>query len=192
MTKLNWSHLFCITLGMFVFQMARSQAQRPADAGSVDSLDDPRLVASLLVELDQSQDLHKVGQGRLETARKNLELHNQLIATGRESPHTAFDASRKLLDTELALLNTDAERMAALQRHWLVARRAEEIAKAMYKSAKMGKESLYRVTLARLEVEYELVKAKNQAKESSVSPSVSPEAVTTPAPWRPSCWRRWR
>jgi hypothetical protein len=160
--------LFCgllVVIGFSLGQIGPISAER---ADPVETLiSDPKLK----FEARQPKNLHKLAKEHVAAARGMLWSHWELFEggmTGKSQSLTAIvsalvTSSRELLDAEMELASTEQERIAALEKHWLIAKAAEKLIDRNFKAGRLSPQEMYWVRSWRLGAEIRLAKAR-QAK----------------------------
>ncbi len=157
-----WPILSLLSLGLLLMQMSRSPAQRGGDDDPLFSpLEEQKMLAQFKHELArQKPDVRRLAVERRDVARKLLEAYFSEFAAGKTTvTDFVVEASRNLLEAELALADTKAERIAALERHWMWAKKGELINQPKFEAGTIGPGNYYRIKSLRLEAEYRLVQA---------------------------------
>jgi hypothetical protein len=166
MSKHKRALLICGVLALLSFWMGKSYGQLTEEEIAnrrEQEKQEARLKAELAGLLRNPPDLEKLAAARVAAARKVADARMKEFMAGKVTPVEFFlDASRRLLDAELALDPGKKGRIAALERHWLVLRKAEEVNEAKFNVGTKGDVDFYPIVEARMEAEIALVKAKQE------------------------------
>jgi hypothetical protein len=108
-------------------------------------------------------ELRKLQKERYNAALKELQLRGELVAAGKDTPLDGiYDAAGRLLDAELDLAETPAERVAVRQKQVGVSKEVEAMTKryADAGNAKVSPADVEKARYARLTAEMNLLRAK--------------------------------
>jgi RNA polymerase sigma factor (sigma-70 family) len=115
-------------------------------------------------------DFAALGRQKVKAAKDALdsiwELYGVGISSTKQGATLAaivtqvIDWSNALLAAELEISTTRSERLAALERHWLLAKKAEIITESNYKAGRVGPQELYPLRYHRIDAEIKLLKAR--------------------------------
>lgn len=164
MTKHIRSILGCAVLTMLAFIVDTSLAQRPQVQldPEPNPFDDKIWVLRMKLEFaDRKPDLKKLAVARRDAARKVVVARfSEFASGGRAVTETIVEDSKRLLDAELAVPAVKQERIAALENHWLLTKKVEQIQKAKFDAGRIGPAEYYTIVGMRLEAELLLAKAQ--------------------------------
>jgi hypothetical protein len=96
---------------------------------------------------------------------------------GRGTLDILLEAAQHWLDSELALCERDADRVAALARHWQLAWTVETVNRARYEAVRIPLQDLAQTQYARLEAELNLVQTVARAGPEGRAALFSPQAT---------------
>jgi len=114
-------------------------------------------------------DFQALGRQKVNAAKEAFASALELfeLATAKGGGQRAFDimtlmldCSNKLLAAELEISARHSDRLAALERHWMVARKAEILAETNYRAGRLGPQELYPMRYHRIDAEIQLLKAR--------------------------------
>jgi hypothetical protein len=108
-------------------------------------------------------ELRKLQKERYNAALKELHLRNELIAAGKDTPLDGiYDAAGRLLDAELDLAQTPAERVAVRQKQLGLSKEVEATTKHFSEAgnSKVSPADVEKARYARLTAEIKLLRAK--------------------------------
>jgi hypothetical protein len=110
--------------------------------------------------------VHDLALARRETARACQQDRLERHRAG--APDVTLDlrleASRRLLEAELAVLDDPAERLAAHERYWELTRIAEDTVRALYEIGRVGLADFMQTRYDRLDAELRLAEARAKLK----------------------------
>jgi hypothetical protein len=106
------------------------------------------------------QDIKKLKQERLETARKGYEIAEGQVRFGTKWPGFSLPWARRVLDSHLDLASSKNERVKALETYWRMTKDLEEFAKKLSESRQIHALDLFDAQFQRLEAEIRLLEEK--------------------------------
>ncbi len=162
MKKYLWPSLFLLALLALAWQVGRSQER--GDLTFPEAFINSRDAAQVKRELaTRKPDLRTLALEKRSAARSMLKWRFDEFAAGKTTiADFMLDAAEKLREAELAVCTTKAERLEALEQCWLVAKAADMINKAKFDAGTIGPANYYPVLYTRLQMEYDLVKARSE------------------------------
>jgi hypothetical protein len=125
-------------------------------------------------------DLAALGRSRVEMARKRLKTQSAYYEEGRITMDRVLDALQTLMDAELDVATTPAERKAAIRTHLDRIREIERHEKAELEGGRATDADVEKAQTRRLDIEYRLAKEETAAVPSKGPPG-TPPAVAVPA-----------
>jgi hypothetical protein len=118
----------------------------------------------LLFELAQTnKDVRALLQEKRDAAKAAFDANFQLVAQGKKSLDLDLLAwSKRFLDADLEIAESPQERVAALELHWLLARKLEIETAVNVASGRLHTELLFQTRYFRIEVELAYAKEKGK------------------------------
>src|SRR5207237_10486747 len=111
----------------------------------------------------RQSDPRQLARAKLDVARAEAEPRFQEFLAGRGTLDILLGAAQRWLDSELALCERDADRVAALARHWQLVWTIETVNRARYEAVRIPLQDLAQTQYARLEAELNLVQTAARA-----------------------------
>ncbi|MEQ8786387.1 MAG: TolC family protein [Pirellulaceae bacterium] len=109
---------------------------------------------------DDSIEMAAAVQQLRETARKLVDLQAQAYRSGEAGFEQLLHAQRQLLEVELELAKTNADRVEILSKQLELAKKAEELATARFKNGDAPSSEILQARIARLRIEVALLKER--------------------------------
>jgi RNA polymerase sigma factor (sigma-70 family) len=140
------------------------EAQAPAPNAPAAPNMDQEWAERLKRELIQNKpDVRKLAVARVEAAHKLVDARMKAFLAGKVIPvDFLLDASRRLRDAELALAGPKKQRIAALERHWLLLKKVEEIDGEKFRAGSRGPIDYYPILVELHQAERDLVEAMKE------------------------------
>jgi hypothetical protein len=124
----------------------------------------PALLKAKPLETARGDDeLRKLQKERYNAALKELQLRGEVIAAGKDTPLDGiYDSAGRLLDAELDLAETPAERVAVRQKQVGLSKEVEATTKHFYEAgnSKVAPADVEKARYARLTAEINLLRAR--------------------------------
>jgi hypothetical protein len=132
----------------------------------------PCLVVPLLITREMAKSQFEAGRAaardlalaRRDAARVCQQEQWENYQTGASGAPVLFQASRKLLEAELAVLDDPAERVAARERYWEQTRIVEDVQRAKYEVGRVSLADVMQISYERLDAEIRLAEARAKLK----------------------------
>jgi hypothetical protein len=160
-----WSSSIVLSLLLLAWQVGKSQEQpRRFETSFPDPPVDSQWLTQIRRELAQRKpELRTLALEKRSAARQAFAARVDEFVAGKTTiADFMLEAALRLREAELAVCTTPAERIEVLDRCWSWAKFAESINKAKFDSGSVGPAQYYPVLYARLQLEYDLVKARSE------------------------------
>jgi hypothetical protein len=105
-------------------------------------------------------DLKELVRAKLDAARVECEYRAKEFQTGRGTLDILLGSTMRWLESELAASDAQADQVAALQRHWELAKKIEDISKGHYEAGRMPIQEYSQTRYFRLDAEIRLARAR--------------------------------
>jgi hypothetical protein len=155
-----------LLLGTLVLPAHYTNAQAPQDERGAE--DKPKFPAVMRYEPLKAEvgddELRRLLKERFNAALSELQARYMEYTAGKASIEHLMEASRRLLDSQLELIDKPSDRVAAHEKHVEITKLVEENAKTRWDAGKIAEYELHYTRYVRIDAEIQLLKAKRQAK----------------------------